>query len=89
MNDSGRFIQKAREKHGNRFDYTMVRYWSRGTPVEITCKAHGRFHVSPKRHLSTKAGGCERCNRFYYSTNSEYIKVEKPAKVYPKVTRGY
>jgi hypothetical protein len=76
MNDSKRFAIRAEAIHGDRFDYSEVRFWSRSTPVEIICKKHGKFRVSPKRHLARKCGGCPRCNRMYYQANRDSMVDE-------------
>jgi hypothetical protein len=55
------FIQKARAKHGDRFDYSKVNYVNNTSKVEIVCKVHGDFLQRPGCHLSGK--GCLKCKR--------------------------
>ena len=37
------FIIKAREVHGDIYDYSRVSYIDKETPVEIICPLHGSF----------------------------------------------
>ena len=55
------FIEKAKEKHGDKYDYSKVVYVNNTTPVEIYCKACDRyFNQTPKLH---KKHGCPECGR--------------------------
>jgi len=53
-----KFIAKAREIHGDVFDYINTVYNS--SKVQVTCRKHGDFLVSPGNHLSRKSG-CPKC----------------------------
>jgi hypothetical protein len=37
------FIEKARNIHGDRYDYSKVNYVNQRTKVTIICKEHGEF----------------------------------------------
>ena len=37
------FIARAKEKHGDKYDYSKVRYVNASTPVTIVCPIHGDF----------------------------------------------
>ena len=50
------FIEKAKTVHGDRYDYSQVRYVNTYTKVTIVCGKHGSFQVAPTRHLSNGAG---------------------------------
>ena len=54
------FIEKARKKHGDKYDYSKVEYVNQHTPVCIICPEHGEFWQSPKQHLSSR--GCIKCS---------------------------
>jgi hypothetical protein len=54
------FIQAAREKYGDRYDYSKVDYKNNKTKVCIICKEHGEFWQRPNDHLS--GYGCPRCS---------------------------
>ena len=54
------FIKKAREVHGEKYDYSKVNYVNNRTKVAIICPKHGAFLQDPSHHLSGK--GCKRCS---------------------------
>jgi G:T-mismatch repair DNA endonuclease (very short patch repair protein) len=53
------FITKAREKHGNIYDYNNVKYIRNSDKVSITCKIHGDFMQEAASHL--RGIGCPIC----------------------------
>lgn len=53
------FIKKAREVHGDKYDYSKVKYNGSKEKVIIICKKHGEFKQEPRIHLS--GHGCKRC----------------------------
>ena len=55
------FIKKARNIHGDRYDYSLVDYKNNRTQVEIICKIHEKFLQAPSDHLSGK--GCTECGK--------------------------
>lgn len=55
------FIQESKEKFGDKFDYTLVKYKNSTTKVKIICSAHGIIEVSPTNHLNSKYG-CRYCS---------------------------
>lgn len=59
--DNEKFIQKAKEKHGNKYNYDSVVYNNCFTKVVITCPIHGNFLQSPANHLF--GYGCPECGR--------------------------
>jgi protein-arginine kinase activator protein McsA len=56
------FIKKAKEIHGDKYDYSLVEYINRSTKVKIICKVHGMFEQMPQSHLITRSG-CYKCGR--------------------------
>ena len=54
------FIKKAREVHGDNYDYSKVDYRQNKKPVEIICPKHGSFWQAPNTHISNRAG-CKLC----------------------------
>ncbi|HWL22328.1 MAG TPA: hypothetical protein VNR38_01015 [Ureibacillus sp.] len=54
------FIEKAKLKHGNKYDYKLVCYKNNRTKVKIICPIHDVFEQTPAHHLN---GGCEKCGR--------------------------
>lgn len=55
------FIKRAKEVHGDRFDYSKCVYKGMTEKVVITCKKHGDFLQLPHAHL--KGQGCKKCTR--------------------------
>jgi len=62
------FIKKAKEIHGDKYDYSSTNYVNCYTKVNITCLIHGDFKISPDNHIHNKQG-CAKC---YYKKNSEF-----------------
>jgi hypothetical protein len=65
------FIEKAIEKHGDTYDYSLVDYVNSSTKVKIICKEHGKFEQIPNSHLLGK--GCITCSGRYQYTNDDFI----------------
>ena len=58
------FIQKAKERYGNKFDYSKVNYVNNDTPVEIYCNEHHvSFMTTPDTHIRKGSGACPNCVR--------------------------
>lgn len=55
------FIEKAKEIHGNKYNYSKVVYKNSSTKVEIICPKHGSFFQSPYSHLN--GCGCPKCGK--------------------------
>lgn len=53
------FIKKAKEIHGDKYDYSLVDYVNAKTRIKIICPTHGKFEQIPYNHLSGK--GCKEC----------------------------
>jgi hypothetical protein len=53
------FIDKANQKHNNKYIYTKTNYINTDLKVVIICKIHGDFLQTPHGHLSGK--GCPKC----------------------------
>ena len=52
-------INRFEEIHGNKYDYSDVKYINMATKVKIKCKIHGLFEQLPSVHLN--GCGCSRC----------------------------
>lgn len=55
-----KFIEKAKLKHGDKYQYHKVEYVNSITKVEIVCNSHGSFFVRPDAHV--RKVGCPVCN---------------------------
>ena len=61
--DTESFIVKAKDKFGDKFDYSRVEYKTAKTDVEIRCVKHDLwFKVQPYTHTNGK-GSCPECRR--------------------------
>lgn len=54
------FIKKAQAVHGDRYDYSKVKYVDSQTKVCIICKEHGEFWQRPSHHIN--GHGCAKCS---------------------------
>ena len=52
------FIVKARQKHGDKYDYSLVDFSSVTDKVSIICPIHGMFKQIVREHLKS---GCQKC----------------------------
>ena len=53
------FISRAKQIHGNKYDYSKVKYINLTEKVCIICPKHGEFWQQPQIHLQKK--GCPKC----------------------------
>lgn len=53
------FIAKAKEVHGEKYDYSNVKYVNNHTDICIICPKHGEFWQKPAKHLV--GHGCIKC----------------------------
>lgn len=53
------FISKAKEVHGEKWDYSSTNFEGSLKQVHINCKTHGKFRQLPHSHLS--GAGCPTC----------------------------
>ena len=71
------FTEKARKIHGDKYNYSNVRYVNNHTKVCIICPIHGEFWQMPKLHL--KGSGCPKCaaikgGDYLRDTKEDFIK---------------
>jgi len=67
-----RFIQKSREVHGDKYDYSRVDYTGNKTKVCINCPEHGEFWQTSGSHL--RGSGCPKCSGVEPITQESFIK---------------
>ena len=72
------FIEKSRQIHGDKYDYSKVEYINNSTKVCIICPEHGEFWQTPNDHLSKH--GCPECVGLKKSNTQKFI--EKAKKIY-------
>jgi hypothetical protein len=74
------FIEKAREVHGDKYDYSLVDYINSSTKVKIICPEHGEFEHLPSPHLRG-ATGCKKCSLYKRTRTAEQF-IEKAREVH-------
>lgn len=75
--NSKKFIEKSIEVHGDKYDYSKVKYTNAKVPVIIICKKHGEFEQKPYHH--TQGSGCQECGKessekHKYDTTEDFIR---------------
>ena len=76
--DNYSFIQKAREVHGDKYNYSKVEYKNNYEKITINCPEHGDFEQKATSHLS--GHGCAECVGLKKNTNKSFI--EKSRKIH-------
>ena len=80
-----KFISRAKEVHGDKYDYSKVEYKTMNDSVIIICPIHGEFEQIPYTHIGMNCG-CPKCSRskgeekisqILNSTNIKYIEQYK------------
>jgi very-short-patch-repair endonuclease len=71
-----KFIERAKNIHNNKYNYSLVNYVNSKTKIKIICPIHGIFEQSPDKHL--RGQGCSKCKfdklkKIYSSTKNEFI----------------
>ena len=79
------FVEKARMKFGDRFDYNMDEFIDCKNEITITCKKHGEFKDTPDHHLLRVDGGCIAC--YKQSMHDNFVKeteqfIEESKKIW-------
>lgn len=68
------FIEKAKNIHGNLYDYSLVNYKQSKEKIRINCRKHGFFFQTPSDHL--RGIGCPKCANKNITTE-EFIEKSK------------
>ena len=85
------FINKAREVHGDRYNYDKVNYVKSNINIIINCSKHGDYLQKPSAHLSGR--GCSKCKidsiKEYYSLKrkAQYLLLHASEGESPKASR--
>lgn len=53
------FIERAKEVHGDKYDYSLSKYINSRTKINISCVKHGKFQQTPEMHMIGQ--GCSKC----------------------------
>lgn len=66
------FIKKAKNIHGNKYDYKNIIYINSKIKLSIWCPIHGEFKQNSGNHLEGK--GCPKCKGGVKLTKEDFIK---------------
>ena len=55
------FIERSKQIHGDKYDYSKVVYTGISNKIEIICPKHGSFFQEPNVHVNMKCN-CPECN---------------------------
>jgi hypothetical protein len=75
------FIERAKQVHGNKYDYTKVNYTNNRTKIMLVCPKHGDVEMTPRIHLLKGCGKCKHGDKFIQKSQSvhgdkyDYSKV--------------
>lgn len=69
------FIERARNVHGDKYDYSKVDYKGNNIKVCIICPVHGEFWQTPHNHIN--GSECPKCVGKYRYTTEEWIEEAK------------
>ena len=73
------FISEAKEKHNDKYDYSLVNYVNSHDKINIICSEHGIFEQAPYSHLSGK--GCSKCGLVYDKSEGEVKEFISSLKI--------
>jgi len=71
------FLQKSKEIHGDKYDYSLVEYINNKIHVTIICPTHGKFEQTPSNHYNY---GCKLCKESQGERNIMLYLEEKSIK---------
>lgn len=75
-----KFIAEAKAIHGDKYDYSKVKYTGGQNKVIIICHEHGEFLKAPQKHLIGQ--GCRECKGYIALTQESFV-------VRARKTHGY
>ena len=75
MADTNSFVEKAKQIHGDKYDYSKVVYKGNNEKVCIICPIHGEFWQTPHHHLS--GSGCQKCGNLLKKESHKKVSKEK------------
>lgn len=66
------FIERAKQVHGDKYDYSKTKYVNKNTKVCIICPEHGEFWQRAEDHYS--GHGCRKCYDEKFTENQTFSK---------------
>ena len=86
MIDKESFVERAKEKFGDKFDYSKSEYVKAYHPITIMCPLHGEFETTPSFHIKSKHG-CPKCSVLPGEGRAEELK-ERFVRISNEVHKG-
>lgn len=81
--DTNEFIKNAKEKHGDKYDYSITVYTGRKKNIKYICPEHGTVEQTANNHLKYGCGLCSRPELdFLYSDNPTELFIQKAKKIH-------
>jgi len=77
------FILRAKQIHGDKYDYSKIDYINKHTKICIICPEHGEFWQSPNNHLL--GNGCRKCwleKNLYSKLSNTREFIEKAKQIH-------
>jgi len=78
------FITRAREIHGDLYDYSLIDYHRADQKIKIICKKHGIFKQTPDSHWA--GGGCNYCRGRVSKKETQWLDQLGVAKKHRQTT---
>ena len=72
------FIKKAKNVHGDKYDYSKVEYKGSREKICIIYHKHGEFWQKPNKHLNGE--GCPKCSESHIESEVRKILIENRIK---------
>lgn len=69
--DTNYFVQKSKEIHGDKYDYSLTKYVDSSKKLDVICKEHGVFSMLPNNHYKQNCPKCKEKDK--YLTTKEFI----------------
>ena len=70
------YIEKCKNIHNDRYDYSLVKYDGMNKKIKIICKIHGEFEQNARNHIN--GVNCKYCvNNNIKSNKDDFIKKSK------------
>ena len=60
-----KFIEKSKELHGEKYDYSKAEYVKNSSKIRIICKEHGKFNIKAATHIY--GSGCTKCDEYKFN----------------------
>jgi hypothetical protein len=80
-------IAQFKEIHGDKYDYSKMKYINNTTKVEIICREHGSFFQIPKDHK--RGVGCDVCGGTKKLTHKDFLTdanlIHNEKYIYPSL----